>query len=232
MIKYRLIKHPFDKNRTGYVARIVNQKIVDQDNIIEQITREGSILKPTECRAVLDAFFNQIIENVNNGVGYHGKYIDVRHTIKGNFIDEGDSYNSGRHSVNVTIGLSKEFTNKVKDPKTEKLQYVEHLPPINRVYDHISDETDSIITSGGVIDIIGENIKIYDSNPLHGVYIIGDDNKIVSKVERISVNFPQKLMVVIPKNIQIGSYYIEILTSYRDTKITHTCRFNKKLTVV
>ncbi|MCT4637214.1 MAG: DUF4469 domain-containing protein [Bacteroidales bacterium] len=232
MIKYRLIKHPFAKNRTGYVARIVNQKIVNQDSIIEQITREGSILKSTECRAVLDAFFNQIVENANSGVGYHGKYIDVRHTIKGNFIDEGDSYNSDRHSINVTIGLSKEFTNKVKDPKTEKLQYVEHLPVINRVYDHISDETDSIITSGGVIDIIGENIKIYDSNPLHGVYIIGDDNKIVSKVERISVNFPQKLMVVLPRNIQIGSYYIEILTSYRDTKITHTCRFNKKLTVV
>ncbi|GEM_PF-6670590 len=232
MIKYRLIKHPFSKNRTSYVARIVDQKIVDQDSIIEQITREGSILKPTECRAVLDAFFNQIVENANSGVGYHGKYIDVRHTIKGNFIDESDSYNSDRHSLNVTICLSREFNNRIKYPKTVKLQYVEHLPVINRVYDHISDETNSIITSGGVVDIIGENIKIYDSNPLHGVYIIDDDNTLVSKVDRISVNFPHRLMVVLPQNLQAGDYHIEILTSYRDTKSTHICRFNKKLTVV
>lgn len=71
MLNYALYRNPLTEGEDDYTAiaqSLLNKNIKD---IIHQITKPRSILKETECVAVIHDFFKAIAENLGEGYGFN-----------------------------------------------------------------------------------------------------------------------------------------------------------------
>lgn len=69
--------------------------------------------------------------------------------------------------------------------------------------------------AGDSVEILGKNIKVVGSYPSVGIELIHEDgNNIRIAESQIVVNRPSKLIVLLPDNLQEGTYALMITTQY------------------
>ncbi|GAA5023081.1 hypothetical protein GCM10011506_05680 [Marivirga lumbricoides] len=83
--------------------------------MIKAVTGPGSILKPTESNAVIDAYSAQIANWISEGEGYADEYVSIRFSRGCVFITEDDRFDSSRHSLNVISTLKQQLLNRGMD---------------------------------------------------------------------------------------------------------------------
>jgi hypothetical protein len=72
-ISFVLHPNPITSDPDDRRAMVVNRTTFSVDDVIKQITGEGSILKGIECYAVVDAFMSRIGQNHADGVGFQSE---------------------------------------------------------------------------------------------------------------------------------------------------------------
>ncbi len=232
MLKFSLIEDNLSRDSDGCVATVVETEFVDRNYIIDKITGAGSILKPTECNAVLKSFFKQLCENVSEGIGYRDEYITISFSVKGKFVNSDDNFDKNRHSVAVLVNSSAKIKDAVKDTEVVKVKRRERKPNIDKVYDNVLDSTNDSITAGCTIDISGSMLKLDLRDPRQGVYFIDDKVGDKVKVERVIKSTAKLLRVIVPKSLNSGKYYIEVINVPKNNKEPKSGRFSEKLNVI
>ncbi|RJE70536.1 MULTISPECIES: DUF4469 domain-containing protein [Reichenbachiella] len=192
-----------------------------REEMILAMTGSGSILKPTESNAVIDAYWSQIADWIGEGEGYADEYISVRFSIGGVFVTIDDRFDTARHSLNVITSLKQQMLSRGLDVTLQYIKADDRSPEIESVYDWGSDTENKQITSGQALEIKGEYLKIHDNTEEEGVFFVSQSGGTEIKAERIRINQPQTLSLMAP-TLEAGDYRIEIRNTAYKTKTLRT----------
>ena len=231
MLKYALYRNPLTQGENDYTA--IPQSLPSKriEDIIQQITKPGSILKQTECVAVIHDFFTAITENLKEGHGFASQYIRINPSITGVFDGLDDQYDQQRHKIQVSVNAAKEFKNAIEGVQLEKVAASARIPDIKSVFDLKSQEMNSTISPGHMVELQGSRLKLDLSQTDEGIYLVNTADSSEIKVQQIHTNLPSKLFGMLPDGIPPGSYTIEVRARMEGNKNLAVGILKDKLTV-
>ncbi|NJO92033.1 MAG: DUF4469 domain-containing protein, partial [Chloroflexia bacterium] len=169
---------------------VVNTQIFNVDDVVKQITGEGSILKVTESVAVSNALLRQIGLNLSQGIGFHCDYFDVSIDMRGVYINENDTYDSKRHTIYANLRAGKPWKENLAKAKVEKVTPDENKPGIVVLFDLKSKTANETLTPGGMAEIQGQLLKADTTADDEGIYFVLENGGGEIKVAYIYQNFP------------------------------------------
>lgn len=215
---YSLQDNPLTPDPTDFRAQVQNNPRLTVEEVVEKMTVEGSILKKTECNAVIKAFLQEITRNIGQGIGFTSEYFTLYHTISGVFVNAKDEFDPERHQININLFRNTEMRRAVEKIITKKLQNVVPVPELIELYDYASDSTNQQITPGSTAELSGELIKIENPEAMEqGVFFIHSSGT-AYRVERIRNNTRGKLTFMIPGGMKKGEYSLEVRTTISGSK--------------
>lgn len=149
MLKYSLYNNHFTENDPDdRLARPVDVKVNSREDLIEEITGPGSILKPTESNAVINSYWRTISDYISRGESYSDEYIKTRLGITGVFQNDDDQFDAVRHAVVPSAVLKEAVTAAAAEIQLQKVDGVRIAPEIEHIYDWGSQTTDDVLTPG------------------------------------------------------------------------------------
>lgn len=232
MLRYRLYDNHFTaENSDDCLARPVDVSVKTREELIEAITGPGSILKPTEVNAVIDSYWSAITEYIRRGEGYRDDYIYTRYAIRGVFYGDEDQFDPKRHQVVFSVVPKNSITRGAEDVTLQKVDGQDILPHIENIYDWGSRTNGDILTPDGVLEISGDNLKIYNNLEVEGVFFVSEFNEYEFKSPEIRINEPKRLTLRIPEALTGGTYRLEVRTTPRNGNRLRTGIFAPELTV-
>ncbi|MFA8451672.1 MAG: DNA-binding domain-containing protein [Bacteroidales bacterium] len=213
---YTLYKNRFNPNaKQKFIARHTNIQRKSFDNLIKQITKQGSIFKEPETVAIIHEYWNTIKSYIEDGIEYQDDYIDLKLGISGPFDDENEGFNKKKHKVTVSLtpgGVLKKSTKHIEMHHVNpKLNVVK----LERIAGFGMKENETTFKPKSIVEIKGQNLKIYSKNDKEGIFFHNVATQTEYQVENIYVNEPQTLVFMIP-TLDKGDYIVAINNSSRN----------------
>ncbi len=232
MLQYSLVNNPLTPNPTDLRAIIQQYKRKKIADIVKQLTVPGSILKETECEAVIKRFLQIIADNLQEGIGLDSEFLIISQTISGVFNHENDPFDRSRHQVNMTVRPGAAFQQALDQAKPIKTDNHIPTPAIKSVFD-VKTKSNEQLTADRMFDIYGSQLKIENAeDPAQGVFLVSTQKEKEVKVEYIHHNGYRKLQVELPAGLKTGEKYrLEIRTTVNGGKEIRTGSYHKVLSV-
>ena len=232
MLNYSLYNNHFTAdNPDDRLARPVDVTVNTREDLIEEITGPGSILKPTETDAVIDNYWSTITDYLRKGEGYSDDYIRTRFGISGVFQDEDDQYDPARHQVLISVVPKDAVTDATDDISLQKVDGQAITPVVDTIYDWGSGTDDDILTPGGVLEIKGNHLKIHGNIEEEGVFFVNQSGGTETAASHIRTSEPKTLTLQVPEGLAAGTYRIEVRNTRHDSETLRTGIFAPELTV-
>ena len=203
-IKYYLQPNPITPDPNDQSARVISNQVHDVDSITKEMLKRGSTITEADVRAVLKVFFDVVSDEVAEGNNVNLPLVNIKPGINGVFNNATDSFDPSRHikKANVSSGLL--LTQKLNAAKVEKVAYATAAPVLTEFTDVNSQSTNSILTPGGIAQIVGEELKFNPANGTEGIYFIAVDGN-ATKVDIIASRTEGKLVFSIPSTLVAGN---------------------------
>jgi len=192
-MKYALYRNHLTEGENDFSAiplSLTNKKIED---IITQITKPGSILKQTECVAVIHDFFRAISENLIEGTGFVSEYIRIQPSISGVFDGQADQFDGERHQKQISVLATGVLKNAISKLKLEKMLPNVRALKVESVYDLNSQNLDDPLSPGYMIETRGTRLKVNLTQPNEGNYVINNVDSAETRIEFFHSNLPNML---------------------------------------
>ena len=232
MLKYSLTRNLLT-DEGNYTAKAQSSGSFDKEAIITDMLRRGSLLTRTDILAVLNGFEESIAGIINDGGAVNTPLFNTRFSISGVFDGGADNFDHKRHKVNVKFNKGVLIRNTEAKIILEKTVAIAPQLQILEVKDSVSGKVNERLTSGGVLEVWGNNIKIAGDYPECGLYFVPESGEAL-KALVIAQNKPSSLIIAIP-SLAAGTYTLELVTQFTNghlLKLPRTCYFNKMLIVV
>ena len=197
------------------MARPVDITTRSLDELIAKVTGPGSILKPTEVRAVIDAYWDSIADYIRAGESYSDHYLNTRFDISGTFQNVDDRFDASRHTVIVGARLKPSLSRLVDEVRLRKVDARKSQPVIDTAYDWGSDSNEGSLTPGDVLELTGQQLKIQNNLNEEGVFFVNLVDGSEVKVDRLRTNEPKTLTLRIPA-LPAGNYRLEVRNARYD----------------
>ena len=232
MLHYTLYRNELTTgNPNNQFARPVDVVNNKREDLVEDITGPGSILKPVEVNGSIDSYWQTITEYTRKGKTYSDDYISTHFNISGVFTDKDDYFDPSRHTLTVNIQLKPTVSRAVEEVELKKVDGRKSRPEINSVYDWGSNSTNRKLTVGDVLEIRGEMLKIsHNLEGEEGVFFVNQDSGIEIRQGEIHINEPKRLILRIPE-LTAGNYRLEVRNTRYDGKTLRIGSFTQVLTV-
>lgn len=223
MIEISLLDNKLTPNPVDRRAMVQNRKKKRVKDLINQITGPGSILKDTECVAVIEAFLKAIAGNLQEGYGLQTEYFSLVPEVSGVFEDENDRFDPARHEVTLGLRLGTPMKEALEKVKVTVIPHDTPMPVIKQVFDRKSKSTNDIITPGHSLDIEGDLLKIADEADMEqGVFLINPQKGEEVRISYFYQNTPKVLEVELPDTLKKGTYELEVRTHVNKAKELRT----------
>jgi hypothetical protein len=230
-IKYALHQNPILKNPANCRAIIVNRTTNSIEDIVNQITSEGSILKETECVAVINSFLKRISHNLSEGVFFQSEYFSVAAEISGVFTDENDKFDISRHALYTNLKPGKTWKASLDKVQLEKLSPKETGPKPEMMIDMRTKARASSVLPGSMVEIKGQRLKVDETAVDEGVFFISQNGDSETKVDFIYQNYPKSLQFAIPENMDKGVYVVEVRKRGQNCKSLKTGQLKQSIVI-
>lgn len=233
MLKYALFKNPLKPGTEEAVAVVQERQTYTVQQVISQLTAEGSILKDVETQAVLQAFFKRLVRNMAEGIGFQSPYFSLNPSIQGVFSSDDDSYDASRHQVAVNLNPGPALRGVTPGLSLQKVAGQLRQPFLKSLYDKQTDTYNEMITAGDTAVIKGEKLKIYnEANPEEGIFFVNISDAEVLRVDKLYTNTNSTLDFRVP-DLPSGNYRVEVRSSlYQGGKSTRTGALNQVVEVL
>ncbi len=219
--------------KTTYHARPIIRKSVDMDSVANDMITTGALsgYSVEQILAVWSVLNNAIVDRVMNGAIVDGGIGTYYPTVHGSFTGLTDTFDTGRHSIDIGFRISKDTKELISDlrPATVSIGNTT-VPEVTGVVDFETGADDQL-TPGGFLTITGKNIKVNGTNDDVGLYFtnLEDGSKSVKvTADRIGINTGTKLALNVPA-LEAGSYQISIVT--QPVTGTWTCKSTRTYTI-
>lgn len=216
-IKYYLQNNPITPDPNDCSARVVANQTLTAEEVIKEMLRRGSTITEADCQAVLKVFFDVVADEVAEGNSVNLPLVNIRPAVNGVFTSATDSFDPSRHIKKATVSTGTLLTQKMNAAKVEKILQAQTTPALIEYADINSQTTNSILTAGGIGQIVGEELKFNPANAAEGIFFTATDGT-VTKVTVIANRTEGKLMFSIPA-LAAGSYTLEVRKGYGTTNV-------------
>lgn len=213
-------------------AVVVNRTNYSVPDVVKQITGEGSILKETECNAVINAFLKKIGSNLSEGICFQSEYFTVGIDISGVFTNDKDKFDASRHQIYPNLHPGKQWKDSLASAHLEKVSSEENKPKPESLIDIKSKSSDQTLSPGGMAELVGQMLKIDETAADEGVYLISDNGGGETKVSYLHINYPKNLQFEIPEGLAPGNYKLEVRNRAHKGKTARTGTLDYTLQVV
>ncbi|MEY4903253.1 MAG: hypothetical protein RLZZ292_1068 [Bacteroidota bacterium] len=216
-IKYYLQNNPITPDPNDCSARVISNQVHDLESIIKEMLKRGSTVTEADVLAVLKVFFEVVTDEVAEGNNVNLPLVNIKPSVNGVFTSATDSFDASRHITKASVTAGILLNEKMSNAKVEKTTQVTATPVLIEFMDINSQNTNSILTSGGIGQIIGEELKFNPANAAEGIYFVAT-NGTATKVAVVASRTEGKLMFSIP-TLAVGTYTLEVRKGYGSATI-------------
>jgi len=232
MLQYSLTENLLTGRADNFTAQTQTTGSFDKEAIITEMLFRGSLLTRTDILAVLNGFEETITKIIHDGGTVNTPLFNTSFSISGVFEGALDTFDGNRHKLNVNLTKGILLRDIESQVAFEKTGTVVPQPTILEVKDSVSGKVNEQLTPGGVVELMGVNIKIVGENADCGLWFVPASGEAV-KAQVIVQNKPSTIIAMIPK-LSAESYSLKVMTQYtggKPLKEPRTCLFKKKLVI-
>ena len=220
MLKYSLSENLLTECPDDYSAQTNATGSLDKEALVARMLSKGTLVTRTDILAVLNNLEETVVQALLEGYTVTSPLFNTSFSISGVFDSPKDTFDGNRHKLNINVTKGTLLRNAEKNVKFEKTNAVAPLPQIHEVKDVLSSTVNERLTSKGVIEISGYNIKIDGEQPPCGVWFV-HENGTETPAEIYIENKPSKILAMIPQ-LATGNYQIKIVTQYSGSNLLKT----------
>ena len=136
-----------------------------------------------------------------------------------------------RYKKKVNITASSLLLDAAQEIPLKKVSHNSMLSEINSVFDVKTNTKDQMITRGHLVELHGKRLKLNLKQPDEGVFLLGQKGRKPIKINRIHLNSPGTLSILIPDRLKAGIYNLEVRKRKRRNKKLSIAYFQKELIV-
>ena len=197
-------------------GRVVTDKSLNEDDLINMAVQRRTDLSPTTLRASLDILKEIATEQIANGASVYFGLGYFNLVVNGVFIGDHAKWNPEKHSLRVHTTASLELRNAIKSTHVNVRGMSQSGIVINNVHDITSDEDNTRLTPGGGVNLQGSKIKIAGDNEGNGIFLTEQATQVVTPIpaNAIILNDPSKVSFIVPADLPAGDYLLSITTQY------------------
>ncbi len=232
MLQYSLTENLLTEAPDDYTALVQPLGTYDKEAIITEMLRRGTLLTRTDILAVLNGFEETVRDITHDGGIVNTPLFNTSFSISGVFDGAMDTFDGNRHKLNVNLTKGMVMRDVESQVVIEKTGTVIPQPTILEVKDSVSGKVNEQLTPGGVVELMGVNIKIVGKNADCGLWFVPASGEAV-KAQVIVQNKPSSLIAMIP-NLSAETYTLKVMTQYtggKPLKDPRTCMFKKTLVI-
>lgn len=221
MIKFSLRLNKLQPESNNYVARVEQLSTWGFEEFMAEVTREGSILKDVETKAVMEEFFKVIIRYIQRGIAFNSEYFSIVPSIKGTFEHAQEPFNPAKHELVINMVPGPALRRAIADMIPERISADLRLPQLITLLDNNTDLLNQTVSPGHIMELTGERIKINDlEDSNQGVFFIKTDDQETFRVPVLKVNTYSSITFKAPVELIAGSYHLEVRSNYGATSKT------------
>ena len=235
MLKYCLRENLLTPAPDDYMAQAADVRSYTLDEIIDLMMDKGTTLTRADVAATLQVYGEVVSAIIKDGSAVNTPLMNTALSISGVFDGANDSFDKKRHTVNLNITAGTLLRDAVTKVKCEKTEGVSTDPYITEVTDIVTGTVNTTLTKGGVVQLVGARLKFDAKDAAQGIFFVPETGEAV-RAAVIAENKPARLMAIIPADLTVGTYYIEVRSKHsgggKPLKAVKAGRFAKPLTVV
>lgn len=172
---------------------------------------------------MIDATLRTIATNLGEGCGFTCDYFTLSPSVSGVFVNDEDRYDASRHSVELNLRLGGPMKKALEQVRVEVVPHTTPMPLVKEVYDRKSRTTSERLTPGHALDIVGDLLKISDTDAAEqGVFLVNTQKAEEVKITHFFQNTAKRLEVELPDNLKKGTYRLEVRTAVYNAKEVRT----------
>lgn len=102
-IKYYLVSNPISRAIKNFVARVVPNETLNNDQIIEKMLKRGTSATEADIRHILTLYFDVATDEVASGNSLTTPLANVRPGVQGTFDSASDTFDRSIHVTKATF---------------------------------------------------------------------------------------------------------------------------------
>ena len=209
-LNFTLVKNPFGTS-ANYIARVVNQKTVSFETLLEQM-EDNTAIRKQDQRLVVTRFLNTIIRNLNNGLKVDTPIGEFKATLRGSFETLDEDFRpdtaANNHQIKVLMKPAATLVEEVREAiHTEKLMENAVKYPLVIQFENLCCSNGKC-RPGDALIMKGVNLKFDSAEEDEGVFFEkGPDKRTRAAV--YTYNTHSQLHCLIPQ-LEAGEYTIYV----------------------
>jgi hypothetical protein len=220
-LTYKLHPNNFTNGSNRFKAIVQSQGTATHEDVLNHMRALGSNVNQADSNAVIQNYFSSVWACLLDGRTVNTPFLNYKATIRGNFVDETDSFDPDRHQIEVSIspGVQCRRAMRQAQAQMQKQETIELLPGLLAFYDVNSGQRNSTVTPGGLGRLTGRRLKFEAEDPNQGIFFVAADEQTglpladpngAYRVEVVGRNTPGELMFIVPGGLPAGSYRLEV----------------------
>lgn len=173
-IKFYLQPNQITPDPNDQSARVAANATLTAEDIVKKALQRGSSLTEPDLRAVMMLLFTVITDELAEVNAVVLPLVNIRPGISGVYSSATDSFDSVRHIKKATLLAGVLLNQKMRDAKVEKISGSQSVPDLQEFTDINSGTTNSMLTAGGIGQIIGGELKFDPTHAAEGIYLVSE----------------------------------------------------------
>ncbi|GHU23870.1 hypothetical protein FACS1894164_09190 [Spirochaetia bacterium] len=215
-IRAKLYPNYLKGHEGTYIARTQIDATLSVEKVCIAATTRGKASQPYEVMVhCVNDYLDEALYQLADGFSVENKLCSVHPKFGGFFDKLGQVIAPAKHKISFAFRAGSALHALCTQIEIVIEGIANTSGYIGKVEDIDSATINQTITPGGIVIIEGNKIKLEGDNPEIGVYFINqaDGNKI-KVTKHLAENRDKKVIAVVPADIHLGTYQLEIVTQY------------------
>ncbi len=211
-LDYYLQPNPVTPDPNDQSARVATRGNLTEDDLAAELVKRGTATSKAQALAVITALHELIAEKVADGYAVNTSLCTIRAAVNGVFTDPTDTFDPARHTIRANLASGTALDDALAQATVSKKSRAERAPRLTAFLNKNTGGVNATLTSGGIGQIVGEELKFDPAKPADGIYLVPATGTAV-KVTNLATRTEGELLFLTP-TLTAGTYRLEVRRTY------------------
>lgn len=221
-VQIELLDLAVTEAKGDYYGRTKPSTVLDNEAIADRIKAKGSEFQKSTLVALFNQGDEERVAGLAEGAAIKTGWAHGRLGVEGVFYDM--NFDRTKQKLTVKVHATKAVLEQIKNVQVEVVGIADTAPMPMNAFDTETEQTNSTITPGEVLQLEGNNLKVVGSSSDTGVWFVSEDDGMRTQATKIYTNEPMTLLLKVP-DLPTGNYSVEVATQF--SKNTETKKIKK-----